>query len=530
MIGDVMKSKKSIITIAVTVVALVITVMMFKEKDLPSAAKIPVTVAVQDELCVTHQLPVAECFFCDPALRNPGRLWCADHQRYEDRCFICHPEIKEVDRLWCEEHKLYEDECFFCRPELRLTQNGPKGKDDSILKETQNMTLFSNELQCLEHDVLEKDCGICHPELIGSLRPGQGLKIRLESVESAMKAGVETEVPITSHSLAGLLVLGRVTYNQNQLAHITPLAEGVVQRVLTDVGDNVSKGQVLIEIASPEIARAKSNYLSALANEALKESIFKREKGLVEKKYSSQQAHDQAFAEYQMARNTTTMSQQQLLNYGLTQEQTLKLVETGSTSSRLEILAPFAGTLIDRKAVMGEAVKSGDLLFALADLSSMWLEISVPEDRLSQLKVGNPVEATFDAFPGFSIGARLIWIASNLDEHSRMIKVRALIKNPNSMLKHGMFGQVKILPVRNPIKGLHVPLNALHRFDEKSFVFVKLESDLYEIRRVVLGGKNFKNAEILEGILQHENVVVAHSFTMKSEFLKSRLGAGCVDE
>ncbi|MBW2652294.1 MAG: hypothetical protein JRC57_04295, partial [Deltaproteobacteria bacterium] len=49
---------------------------------------------------------------CDPALREPERLWCGEHERYEDRCFICHPEIKEADRLWCEEHKLDEDECF----------------------------------------------------------------------------------------------------------------------------------------------------------------------------------------------------------------------------------------------------------------------------------------------------------------------------------------------------------------------------------------------------------------------------------
>ena len=84
---------------------------------MPSAA------TTRTEVCTEHQLPVAACFVCDPALREPGRLWCGEHDRYEDRCFLCHPEIKEADRLWCEELSLYEDECFFCHPELAETES-----------------------------------------------------------------------------------------------------------------------------------------------------------------------------------------------------------------------------------------------------------------------------------------------------------------------------------------------------------------------------------------------------------------------
>ena len=92
-----------------------------------------------------------------------------------------------------------------------------------------------------------------------------------------------------------------------------------------------------------------------------------------------------------------------------------------------------------------------------------------------------------------------------------------------------MFGQARILPQR-ALEGLRVPTDALHRFDGVPFVFVKLARDLYEIRRVDLGGTGGGSAEILEGVLPHEEIVVTHSFTLKSEFLKSRLGAGCVDE
>jgi cobalt-zinc-cadmium efflux system membrane fusion protein len=203
--------------------------------------------------------------------------------------------------------------------------------------------------------------------------------------------------------------------------------------------------------------------------------------------------------------------------------------ETGSSSSRLPIVAPYSGTLVERDAVVGEAVEVGDVLFSLADLSSMWLELSIPEDRLSSIEVGDPVEAAFDALPGVTVSGQVVWLASSIEEHSRMIKARAVIPNRGSRLKHGMFGQVRIFPERS-LTGLHVPVQALHHVDGTPVVFVKLEKDLYEIRRVSLGGNSGESVEVLAGIFPQEEVVVAHSFTMKSEFLKSRLGAGCVHE
>ena len=88
--------------------------------------------------CARHDLPAADCFICDPALRDPGRLWCAGHDRYEDRCFLCHPELEDPDRLWCSEHSLYEDECFLCHPELRdvTTAKAPVTAGDSTAEST----------------------------------------------------------------------------------------------------------------------------------------------------------------------------------------------------------------------------------------------------------------------------------------------------------------------------------------------------------------------------------------------------------
>jgi cobalt-zinc-cadmium efflux system membrane fusion protein len=451
----------------------------------------------------------------------PKRLWCNEHNVYEDECFICRPESgakaekpsQNPKRLWCNEHSVYEDECFICHPELK----------------SNNSEVPSAVLYCEEHRVPERECGICHPELTASLIPGQGLKVRLKSPESAVKAGVVTTVPVEDKPPATHVVICQVTYNMNYLARITPLTSGVIRRVLVDVGAYVSKDDVLVEIVSPEIASAKADYLTAIANQTLKELVYKREKGLFEKKISSQREYQQALAEYQAVTNTTNTRRQQLLNYGFTEAEVKEIVEARSSSSILPICAPFSGTIIERNAVIGEAVERGNTLFSLADLSTMWLELSIPEYMLSFFKVGNTVEASFNSLSGKKLHGDLIWFASNIEEESRMLKARAIVKNSDFLLKHGMFGKVSLLPEQSN-KGLYVPAESIQRFNKKSFLFVKLSDDLYEIRRVVLGSRNDDKIEILEGISLHEKIVAEGSFTLRSEFLKSRLGEGCVDE
>jgi len=421
--------------------------------------------------------------------------------------------VRDPNRLWCNEHGVYEDECLICHPELA----------------SNNSEAPSAELYCEEHRVPEQECGICRPELAASLIPGKGLKVRLESTESAVKAGVVTVFPEEDKHPAAHSVPCQVSYNMNYLARITPLSSGVVRRVLVDVGAYVSKDDVLVEIVSSEIASAKVDYLTALANETLKKLAYKREKGLFEKKISSQREYQQALAEYQVATNTTNTRCQQLLNYGFTETEVKEIVETRSSSSVFTIRAPFAGTIIERNAVLGEAVERGDILFSLADLSTMWLELSIPEYLLPFFKVGNKVEASFNSLPGKKLQGDLIWLASSIDEESRMLRGRAIVKNPDLLLKHGMFGKSSLLS-EQPDKGLYVPVESIQRFNNKSFLFVKLSDDLYEIRRVVPGSRHDDKVEIIEGVSPHDKVVAAGSFTLKSEFLKSRLGEGCVDE
>lgn len=418
-----------------------------------------------------------------------------------------------ADRLWCNEHSVYEDECFICHPELEH-----KSSED-----------VSEALFCIEHDMMENECGICHPELAEHLKPGKSLKIRLNSKESAGKAGLITALPEKGLPFTVPSVLCQVKYNENRLAHITPITLGVVRNVLVDVGAYVSEDDVLVEIASPGITKAKAEYLTALADETLKELVYEREKGLFDKKVSSQHEYQQAMAEYQIAVTLTGTTHQQLLNFGFTEPEVQEIAKNRLSTSILPVRAPFSGTIIDRHAVIGESVETGAAIFSLADLSTMWLELLIPEGSFASFKVGNRIEATFKNIPEMKLHGELIWLASKVEPDSRMLKARAVIKNMDLILKHGMFGQVSLLPDASD-KGLYLHPDSIQRYEGKDFVFVMLSDDLYEIRRVIPGTKNKEKVEIIEGISMKDKVVVKGSFTLKSEFLKSRMGAGCVHE
>lgn len=468
---------------------------------------------------------------CDPSVREKGRMWCKEHDRYEDRCFLCHPELKDPKRPWCKEHNLYKDECLLCHPESNQgapATGGGGGGGGRSEAETKAIQLGGG-LLCKEHRVSEQECGICHPELLKALETGRGMKIRFASAHSTAKAGVETGKPREEAGASGPTFLCRVAYNQNHYAQITPLVAGVVQRVRVDYGSEVGKGQTLVEIASPEIARAKADYVSALSELGLKEGVARREKSLSEKQVSSRQESELAEAEYRKARAEAATARQQLQNFGFSEEEIAALAGNPTASSVLRIRAPFSGTIVARKAVAGEAVSPEIPLFALADLSTMWLELSVPADAFASVHVGDPVSASFDGLPGVQLPGKLIWISSAVDATSRMVKARALVRNPRAILKDGLFGKAR-LPLAAPGRRLGLPEGAVQRIEGEDVVFVKLEEDLYEVRKVRKENAEAGRVSIVSGLSPEEDVVVAGSFTVKSEFLKSRLGAGCTND
>lgn len=458
------------------------------------------------------------CFICDVKKRDAGRLWCAEHSRYEDRCWICQPQLEDATRAYCNEHHLYEDECHLCNVSL--------GGDASTSPSSES----APALFCNEHGVPEIECGICQPQLAALLDVGDSLLVRMPSARSAELAGLELERPAWGDATASLEFLGEVRYNGNKLAKLTPLAPGVITEIRVDVGDSVTAGQILAVINSVGVAQAKSAYLSKIAELAAKTTTFEREQKLVDENIAARRDFQEAESALKLAELEVRRTHQQLLNLGFTNSEVSDIAAEQSSSSDLYVRAPFDGTVVERTAVLGEATDSQGSLFEIADLTTMWIELAVPEEQAFQIERGGEILARVRALPQLQISGQITWISPRIDERTRMVRVRATVQNTRGVLRHGMFTEV-VAVLGSVGNALLLPSEAVHEIDGAPYVFVRQEPDLFAVRRVDLGPLvTTGTIAILSGLAESDAVVTSGSFTMKTEFLKSRLGAGCVDD
>lgn len=454
--------------------------------------------------CARHNAPKDLCFICDPALRDKARLWCKEHDRYEDRCWECHSDAQDKNRLFCKEHSLYEDECFLCRPELKRQPKAGAQADASAAT-----------LMCKEHGVPEAECGICRPELATKLVPGQAVKVRLPSVESAGLAGIQTAAPTLGPIAGSIECYAEIAFNQNKLAQIAAPVGGIVQEVMADLGSQVGEKQTVAKIWSAAIAES-------VAKAVLSHQTLERERKLHADRVTSEQALQQAEAEHRAAC-------QPLGTLGFTEEQVDAFGAKPHESVMLEVRAPFAGEIVERSAVRGAFIEIGKPLFTLADRSVMWVMLNLPESALARIEVGQTVEVLVDSLPGRAFTGKLTWIGAEVDERSRMARARAEVPNADGALKAKMFARARILTGRTEGAVL-IPASAIQHVDGKPLVFVKLADDLFEARAISLGAKFDGRLEALAGLTPADQVVVSHGFAIKSQLLISRLGAGCADE
>jgi cobalt-zinc-cadmium efflux system membrane fusion protein len=410
--------------------------------------------------------------------------------------------LQDKGRLFCDEHGLYEDECFICHPAVT-----PPTKASGT-----NQTA---RLMCVEHGVAEAECGICHPEITGQLEPGQAMKVRLPSKDSARSAGVRTTKPTVGGVSEGIECFAELAFNQNKLAQIVAPVGGIVQEVPVDLGSKVEEQQIVARLWSAGIAEA-------VAKAVLSHQTLDRERRLREQRVTSEQTLQEAEAAHRVAC-------QQLRTFGFTEEQIDVLGSKPHEQVLLEVRAPFAGEIIDRTAVHGAVVEVGKPLFTVADRSVMWAMLNIPESALGRVNVGQTVELQFDSLPELTFTGKLTWVAAEVNERSRMARARAEVANPDGVLRARMFARARIL-TRSAAGAVLVPTSAIQQVDGQPLVFVQLDEDLFEARRVELGARMNGQTEVLAGLQSTEAVAVGHVFPLKSQLLVSRLGAGCAHE
>jgi cobalt-zinc-cadmium efflux system membrane fusion protein len=209
---------------------------------------------------------------------------------------------------------------------------------------------------------------------------------------------------------------------------------------------------------------------------------------------------------------------------GQQEPEAVSLADRTPEDARGAILAPFDGAVLAIGATPGELVDTGREIFALADLSTVWVQADLPERELGAVRPGAAVSIAVEAYPGRRFPGRVAYIADQLDPRTGTAKVRCEIPNPDRTLKVNMFAIVEIEASLGR-DGLVVPDAALQRMDDQPVVFVRLAENRFARRDIRPGLRQDGLLEVAEGLEADEVVVAEGSFRLKALLLHSRFGA-----
>lgn len=358
---------------------------------------------------------------------------------------------------------------------------------------------------------------------------GEGNKPVEVSVAGQRRLGLVVK-PASVMPLPEVLTLtGTVQPIDSRVGRVRPLARGRVTAVLVRIGDRVRAGQTLAQFDNIEAGDLVSQYNAAqaeLARLRIQQAVTARQAersrnlaaigAVPQKELEAIEAERQGQLEAIRAQESTLAGlSARLTRFGVSEP-------AKGASSLTSITAPFPGIVTTVQAAAGEAVDTASELFAITDLSRVYVSGQVYEKDLGRVRVGQPATVTVASYPDVRFPGRVASISAALDPQTRTASVRCDVANTGERLRLDMFASVE-LPTATRREALVIPLDAIQRIEGKPVVFVRQDATHFLQRPVQLGRTVGSSAEITGGLRAGEPVVVNGAFQLKSSLLGKEL-------
>ncbi len=325
-------------------------------------------------------------------------------------------------------------------------------------------------------------------------------------------------------------------------------AEGRVEQVLVDVGDRVSKGQILARISPVELqltveqqqaalrqARARlglseeqgelrdireaAEVKKAAADLADAEQRFKRAGSLLETGVIPRQQYDEAEARFKAARATYDLAAQQIENLRASMQQTQATLNLANKRLRdTAIRAPFAGHIKSREVTLGQYLKVQAPVATVVNIDPLRVRLNVPEKMSPWVRIGREIRLSLEAFPGREFSGRITRINPAVDEKTRTFEIEGLVANPKGELKPGSF--VKSIIQSDKVDSvLTIPYSAAAYLFGTYKVFL-IDGGKVKEREVKLGDRIGDRVEIIEGLNATDKIAIAEGTVTLKEGLE----------
>ena len=339
------------------------------------------------------------------------------------------------------------------------------------------------------------------------------------TTEEAQRSGVKVEEIKTSAMGESIAVTATIQPNQERLARIAPRIEGRVTSTPAKLGDAVKAGQTLATLDSVAVGEAHAAWVQAQAELRIAESDFKRAESLVADEIIPRKDFLRAQAEREKAIANLRNAADRLRLLGGTPN------ARGSGVSGFVVTAPFAGTVIEKKATLGGLASPAEPIYTIADLSSVWIQAELPESALAKVKVGAPARVTVPAYPQQTFDGRVGHIGAGVDKETRTVGARIEVANQDRRLKPEMFATASIEVAGDSRGVLSLPDEAIVLMQGQPTVFI-FEQGAYAMRVVEPGERIGGRTVLKSGIKPGEQVVTSGAYALKARKLKSQLGHG----
>ena len=326
---------------------------------------------------------------------------------------------------------------------------------------------------------------------------------------AAQRQNIQLYTVVPSRFRRTLETTAAVDFDNDQATSVLAPFSGPVSRLLVAQGDEVSKGQPLAAVDSPDFATAISAYQKALATARTNRRLADLDKDLVQHNGVSQREYEQAQTDATNAEADRDAALRALVALNVPPE-TIDAIREGRPVARPAgiIRSPVAGTVVERLITPGELLEAGTTpCFTVANLSRVWVMARLFGADLSAVKVGDPAEVVtgIDAhnFPG-----RVDKISALVDPDTRAVAVRVVVENPQHSLRKQMYVRV-LIHSHDESSGLLIPVSAVLRDDENlPLVYLAQSDGSFARRHITLGSRVADQYEIPAGLRAGDQLVV----------------------
>jgi membrane fusion protein, heavy metal efflux system len=315
-----------------------------------------------------------------------------------------------------------------------------------------------------------------------------------------------------SHQVPLFFAPAKVVVPADKEVLISSSQPGLVAQLPVNIGDRVSKGQLLAQLNSPSLVGLQQAFLTAnndlnlYSLEQRRDQKLWQEGAIAERRWQeTQMMHGNKSAKADEARQLLALA-------GMSAAEIKQLAQTHKLDDCLTVRSPINGVVLERLATLGARLDIQAPLYRIADLSELWLEINVPQERLNSLHLGDQVR-----LENSDIAAKLTLLGQSVNRDNQTVLARAVIDGKSSGLRVGQNVNVQVMQ-NSTETGFKVPNTAIAQNEGHAYVFVR-NGEGFAVTEVTVSGKQDAESLISGPLTGNEQIAIKGAVALKANWL-----------